>query len=53
MKVAVVEDDWWNSTMILGIPGANMEEPRGVMMVSTDKVATLNHFLLSGQFLGL
>lgn len=33
-KVAVVEEVSWNSTRILGMPGANMEEPRGLEHVS-------------------
>lgn len=33
-NVAVVEDDSWNSARILGIPGANMEEPSGLGSVS-------------------
>ena len=52
MKVAVVESELWNSAIILGMPGANMEDPRGVMTVSIDRNPTFIHFFLSVQFFG-
>jgi hypothetical protein len=55
MKVAVVEELLWNSTMILGMPGANIDEPydRAVLVscASKHKPASMDAYQWSGGLL--
>jgi len=52
IKVAVTFEWSLNSSRIRGMPGANMDEPRGVIMVKMESTATLLHFLRMVQFIG-
>jgi hypothetical protein len=51
-KVANVTDSLWKSRMTSGTPGANIDEPSGVMRVRKDRIARSPYFLGDGQFMG-